>query len=167
MFRKTLLAGALLCALTDVAPALDFHPLESRVLAGGAYSFDNFIIPEGVAVTLAGEPRTLDLVVNDTLRIDGELRFDPSWSVSFRSLSGAVIWDGEEAVPRGGALSSPPRYILSGVPEAATWMMLLVGLGLVYLVAARDMHTRDRQRDLRTPTFLADRDRAEKKRGER
>ncbi len=75
MYRKTLLAGALLCALIPSAHALDFHPLASLDLAGGSYSFDNFIIPEGVTVTLVGEPRTLDLLIAHNLRIEGRPDF--------------------------------------------------------------------------------------------
>lgn len=169
MFNKTLLACALVCALPGVARAQDFHPLESQELAGGSYSFDNFIIPEGVIVTLVGEPKIFDLVVNDTIQIFGELRFDDAWTLSLQSLNGSITMDGsitvdgEVRIPHGGELTvrswtAPPRDIRPAVPEPSTWLMLLAGLGLVYLVAARELHSRDRQRGLRTPTVLARQD---------
>ena len=158
MFNKTLLACALVCALPGVARAQDFHPLESQELAGGSYSFDNFIIPEGVIVTLVGEPKIFDLVVNDTIQIFGELRFDDAWTLSLQSLNGSITVDGEVLIPHGGAVMVPPHDIRPAIPEPSTWLMLLAGLGLVYLVAARELHNRDRQRGLRSPTVLARQD---------
>lgn len=174
----TRLAGVLLCALALPVPALDFHPLESRELAGGHYQFDQFIIPQGVTVTLVGEPRTLDLEIAEYLRVEGDLVLGEGWSVNIL-VHGAVDWHGDAGSPRDVAILRPPPPLdtrhppavgevdivaggdpeLSGttsaVPEPATWLVLLAGLGLVYLIVTREHQYREKQRRLRGPTRLA------------
>lgn len=110
MYRETLLVGALLCAFIPSAHALDFHPLASLELNGGSYSFDNFIIPEGVTVTLVGEPRALDLVIARNLRVEGDLVFGDGWSVTML-VEGDAYWHGETGVPRDVMVGIPaPRF---------------------------------------------------------
>ncbi len=86
-----------------------------------------------------GEPRTFDLVVNETIRIYGALLFDDTWTVSLQSLNGEIIVDGDLVVPHGEKLTLPPRIILPSVPEPSTWLMLLTGLGLVYRLRWHDL----------------------------
>ncbi len=170
-------AGLLLGALASPVPALDFHPLESRELMGGHYRFDQFIIPQGVTVTLVGEPRTLDLEIAEYLRLDGDLVFGEGWSVNVL-VHGTVDWHGDAGplpdpailhlsppldarrpLPQalGILAGGPPETpgLTSAVPEPTTWLLLLAGLGLVYLIVTREHQYREKQRRLRAPTRLA------------
>lgn len=159
MFRKSLLAGLLACALIHPpAHALDFHPLESRTLSGGEYQFDNFFIPAGVTVTLVGEPKTLHLSVTGDVRIDGELSFDTAWTVSM-SIDGNVEWPRKDefglVMPMPALLTASRLPLGSSgtlaVPEPSTWLLLLAGACLVYVGAAREHWNHEKQNAIEHP----------------
>lgn len=105
---------ALVLACSSHAQAIDFHPLVSQDLTGGVYEFDNILIPEGVTLTLVGEPGQAILRAQGTLTLAGSL-IAPGWEV--RLEAGDSIQIRGTIDMAGGTLSVTP---LSGDPGLET-----------------------------------------------
>ena len=91
--------ATLVLACSSPAQAIDFHPLVSQDLAGGVYEYDNIFIPEGVTLTLVGEPRQATLRALGDLTLAGSL-IAPGWEVhleardSLQVLGAIDVWGG-------------------------------------------------------------------------
>ncbi len=110
MKRNTLLASSLFFTLCNPALALDFHPLESQELAGGIYSFDNFIIPAGVTVALVGEAKSFTVNATQDIVIDGTLAYEGDWTFTLNA-GGNISWGSSGQVTPGepGSETAPVR----------------------------------------------------------
>lgn len=85
------------------ALAIDFHPVESQELAGGVYEFDDILIPEGVTLTLLGEPDLLDLRAAGDIRLDGGL-VGPGWTLRLEAGGRILIGATARIEAAGGAI---------------------------------------------------------------
>ena len=104
-------ACALVFACAQPALAAVFHPLASQDLAGGVYEFDDILIPEGVTLTLVGEPRQLTLRALGDLTLAGQL-IGPGWEVSL--LAGGAFHHSGWIDVSAGVLYIGPLNVVAG-----------------------------------------------------